>query len=536
MKKTVKYLLLIIMICPIVVSAETIEKKEAVFTSLNPVLGVEKDRSDNYYITGGETNSTVLIKMNDKKEIIFKKNLEDTAACTALSLDEEGNIYTICRKNKIFEESHVPILQQNIYQQDHLIKWSKEGNVIFDVQLDNKNDYNDYNVIKIKDNKIYIAGYALQYVKHLDCDDEYCYYDYVRLKKMHIYDLSGRLIKTMQLGNVTLSQTMGFFNTPPSATGWGDAFYKNESIIFDDNYMYVSVCEVDGELFFGKYDLNGNKIWEKELGVGGNNSIVGLEKSNDGNFIAVGSIRSNNIEEIKYEEDNKTSPLIIKFSPNGDILYSKIIKGRGEVISIKNKDNGYYIVVSLRDKNIEEVNNENTGNYLLKYDYDFNIKDSVELENYSLYVNDIKNEGVIVQDNWGYFINYVSKTSNIKEENVVLLKKDKRTLANLFKDTDLDVTDKTLNWKIADESIVKIEEGEIIPLAVGETTISTVQKRIDYVVNVKVTEEDLPKGDIPSQVNEILTNPKTSTPIIMVIVVITIMAIISIRNIKKRNS
>ena len=78
-----------------------------------------------------------------------------------------------------------------------------------------------------------------------------------------------------------------------------------------------------------------------------------------------------------------------------------------------------------------------------------------------------------------------------------------------IKDIFSDIEPSKINWKVEDESILKIENNTIIPLKVGVTEILGELDGIQYRLKVEVTED-------------LLVNPKTYTPIIIIISLLTI--------------
>ena len=70
------------------------------------------------------------------------------------------------------------------------------------------------------------------------------------------------------------------------------------------------------------------------------------------------------------------------------------MKGNGDFISLKYKDNGYYGLISFYEPNVNEYNNESTGDYLVRYDLDFNVQSIYYLDNYAVNLFDLDENGI----------------------------------------------------------------------------------------------------------------------------------------------
>jgi surface protein len=97
------------------------------------------------------------------------------------------------------------------------------------------------------------------------------------------------------------------------------------------------------------------------------------------------------------------------------------------------------------------------------------------------------------------------------EENITInIRENENTkLSDIF--PKLLTTDEDIEWTVADSSIVKIENGDIIPLKVGETDVTTQIQSQDFKLHVTVI-------DVPSLWN----NPKTGDKFFIILAVILI--------------
>lgn len=130
--------------------------------------------------------------------------------------------------------------------------------------------------------------------------------------------------------------------------------------------------------------------------------------------------------------------------------------------------------------------------FIKKSNYDYEETDKiVGCEDYivRLYYKKIKQEAKSDTIN-------ITQTKNIK-------------MSTYFKDLETPAT--TISYRVLDTSIAEVDnEGNITPLKVGETDIIATADGIEYTLHLRVTED-------------MLTNPDTASPIIMILCVIGIL-------------
>ena len=100
----------------------------------------------------------------------------------------------------------------------------------------------------------------------------------------------------------------------------------------------------------------------------------------------------------------------------------------------------------------------------------------------------------------------------------------------------MDDLDLVRDCVIEDETIAKIEDGKIIPLAVGKTEIIVNYKDNQYRIVLNVTEDDLINGDVSIDDEEpLIENPHTGTILPIGISLLIIGAgIVNYKNIKNK--
>lgn len=160
-----------------------------------------------------------------------------------------------------------------------------------------------------------------------------------------------------------------------------------------------------------------------------------------------------------------------------DILFRKVV---GEELKESNEIKGLV-------DDINEIIEEMPGYTYVSYDTD--------KHNYGcggkiirLYYKNVKQES--------------NETVNISEIKNIKMK-------SYFK--DLESTKTTVSYRVLDTSIAKVDsEGNIKPLKVGETEIIATANGVEYILHLRVTQE-------------MITNPDTASPIIMILCVIGIL-------------
>lgn len=129
-------------------------------------------------------------------------------------------------------------------------------------------------------------------------------------------------------------------------------------------------------------------------------------------------------------------------------------------------------------------------------------------------------DDVLVEEQYGKIVLGVNKNINIKiSENL------DNNIKDIFKDLADNIDWENLDYKIEDETIVKYENGQFIPLKVGETNVIINNQNTRYNLNIVVYDdvvtEDEEKEDIPKE-----ENPNTKTSSIIVSVILMIIGVI----------
>ena len=97
-----------------------------------------------------------------------------------------------------------------------------------------------------------------------------------------------------------------------------------------------------------KLDVNGNILWEKNLGGLENDGIASIQQANDGGYVAIGSTYSSNID---VSENNGASDFwVLKLDSSGNILWEKSFGDIGNdygTYAQQTTDGGYVVVGTL---------------------------------------------------------------------------------------------------------------------------------------------------------------------------------------------
>ncbi len=80
-----------------------------------------------------------------------------------------------------------------------------------------------------------------------------------------------------------------------------------------------------------KFDKNGNVIWYKTFGTSTVDVFYSAALDKDGNIVCVGSVGSNDKDAAGFNKPaNKSAAAIVKYDPNGNVIWKNIIGGNGD--------------------------------------------------------------------------------------------------------------------------------------------------------------------------------------------------------------
>lgn len=483
-----KGLFLLVLLFPVIVFAEKINSEKIADINTLYLLDFVMDSNNNYYLAGGNEEGH-LFKYNANKELVIRKTLEDFSYCYSVYVDNNDNIYALCTKTEVFESSEVQYLPNiNKYPQSYIIKLTNNFEIVFAKTFVGTKDISSIGQIFVKDNYIYYLSPEMIFGNYLRTEDNDAYYKYDFTNYLYKLDLNGNLVSKKAVSE-TLERERSFMVTRPSSWGSGSIVAPSRNILMEADVFYYAWAGT-GRVY--KCDYNGNVIWSTKIDNA--NSIRFITKTNDGNFLISGS----------RLENSATKPYMAIIDSDGHLIKEIPINasGKGTVDNIINADHGYYALFHVTSGTIEEINSNQTGYYVVKFDYNFNVKDKVKLPNYYPWLFKEK-AGVYGSVDYRTLYKFESDfTEDLAKDKVIKIT-EKIDLKTLF---DVDLSE--ANWSIDDTSILKIENKEIIPLKVGTTTITTRIDNIDYLVNITV--EAVPnKEEEEDEQEEQKPNPET---------------------------
>lgn len=167
-------------------------------------------------------------------------------------------------------------------------------------------------------------------------------------------------------------------------------------------------------------------------------------------------------------------------------------------MAIKCKDNGYYGLIYFSEKNINEYNNDSYGDYLVRYDLDFNLESIVKLSNYSVNLFDLQDEGidVLLYDKLQHFnteFDYKVNVLNPENGGKITLQEDREYYQNEevvlnvqenegYKLKEIQVIDK-------DGNRIDVNDNNTFIMPASEVTITPIFKKLNNKIIVVSKDE-----------------------------------------------
>jgi len=129
----------------------------------------------------------------------------------------------------------------------------------------------------------------------------------------------------------------------------------------------------DYDALIVKFDALGNEIMQRTFGGSAVDIFYSVIKTNDGNFIAVGSTTSSDYD-ITDSYSGDTDALIVKFYPNGNEIWQSVV-GEWNIDlfnDVVETNSGEYIAVGSSGR-VNTNGGVNRDGYMIKYDFNGNI-------------------------------------------------------------------------------------------------------------------------------------------------------------------
>ena len=503
MKKTTLVLLVFFLIinanyCVIADQLELIDEWDTDFL----IWDIEQDINNNYYLAGSNWDGAALNKYDNNKNLTYSKFLTESKLCyeaVCVSVVDENNIYVLGDdiENYLYDPGHniTHEVEENKLTHTHLVKLDSNGNILIDKDLTQTNDISYYFGMKIYEENIYVIGYEYQLVNYVRNEGVYDYYNYQRLISFAKLDMQGNIIKKIILGNKAVSEEIEFLNNTGHSYGggYGSVCSKEYDMIFNEGKIYV-YGSVLGQIYLSIYTTD--LVEQKSLVFSDVGDINGILETNDGNFLAYGSV---DIQTLDSNKDSKSCPIIIKYSPELEVIKYEVIEGRGEISAMKLKDDGYYALFYLREVNIPSFNNDKRGNYIARINDDFNIDDSCYLTGYWFGVFDLNEIGVSVVNNLGFIqhygtnFDYPVQVENPDKGGELVLTEDREYYSgeevSFSVQPDEGYELKEIQITEASGNTIELIDEDSFMMPSSEVTIKPVFKKINYSIFVVDKEE-----------------------------------------------
>jgi hypothetical protein len=170
----------------------------------------------------------------------------------------------------------------------------------------------------------------------------------------------------------------------------GDDIYRDMITTEDGGFLSVGFTNSFGaggyDFYLLKTDNNGNVLWAKTYGGSNDDMATNIKKLADGNYIVCGETKS-------FGEGNG-DVLIIKVSPNGDLIWSKTYGGKEEehYASLDVLTSGGFIIASQTDsygegKDILLIKTDSGGNSCCSRDLEGVIENVVTVDEQAVELN-----------------------------------------------------------------------------------------------------------------------------------------------------
>ena len=491
MKKVVLFLL--ILLFPIIVNAEKTNRDLQIDTNIDAIEGLNIDKDGNSYFTG-RIRKAAIEKYNSNKELVSTKNLDDYDYCFSMDMDSKDNIYVLCKKNVIFVGYGIEERFFNEYEQYDLIKLNTNLEIIYKKSFMGQYDISVSPIIKVINDELFIANSEYIFDGYSREDDEKKYFNY--LYNSYIYKMNeedGEIQSKKPLRESSTQREIGYYKAMPMGGG-GSGTFDNEKFVVKDDHFYILI---DGIL--AKCDFNGNIIWSKVIIQEPGVHLYKITESNDGNIVVVGGIDEDSSNGYSFID---VIPILAVVDPDGNVISQKKTEtnGKGYISNIHNADHGYYIIYRIYSGEFEGINPDGTtGDYVVKTDYNFKIKDVIKTDYRSMGLVKAQ-QGVYVYEA-GNLVQYTSVFEDNNTEKEITMG-ESISLGALF-DVDLSSAD----WSIDDPSIIKIEDKKIVSLKPGTTIITSTFEGNDYIATIVVKEvtpePEKEKSDEPKNPNTV---------------------------------
>ena len=215
--------------------------------------------------------------------------------------------------------------KNNFYPDGMLIKYNQEGNVEWAKEIGDKNSECINTVVQSSDGGYIVGGYfdssSIEFGNGINITNK--------------GEIDGMVIKYSSNGEVEWAEEIGgdsedYINSVAESSDGGyvvGGYFKSSTIDLGSGAILSNNGDRDGMII--KYNQNGKVEWARTIGGTDNDYITSIAECSDGGYI-VGGVASSyiNLEnEVSIANKGDEDGFIIKFKPNGEAQWAKVIGG-----------------------------------------------------------------------------------------------------------------------------------------------------------------------------------------------------------------
>ncbi len=545
---------------------EEIVKDFEITTDMTYITDVVRDKNNNIIVSGIKNKTYSLEKYDNNKNLLWIKDDLEYNYNKSMTVDDDGNIYTIAQRDVYFQDDMISI--ECPFQESYIYKTDPNGEVIFIKKLDETEFSNSATAIDYFNGKLFVLSNGSINSKPTTCKNGYCYVTFNEKTSIYSFDLDGnQIFKTTIDEEESVQEYERTFNF--CSTIVGISRYNN--FAFDEEALYGSILDYDYGYRYFKLDYDGNVIWVKKYEIQQDtpeeiDNFQDIALSPDKKKLFLGGVKNYtktfNSEEERIAYYNKvydypnsflsdnldyfTMPAIIEVNHNVELHFETSIPSAIE--SIESQDEGLYVLASLFTPNVDGLNNEVKGVYLIRYDYDFNLKDMIQVNKKATFSNNDRDECIFTYEGRTFSRYCVVKKYSYEKEVTINLKDGDLKISEVFPSLE----GKDIGWQVLDTSVATVTNNTITPLKEGKTTINALYGNDSYTIFLTIkdeveepdTPEESPKDNTKEEPKKEdkekptiidIINPNTKDGIITIVIIMLIFIILIFMLHKKYN-
>lgn len=476
----------------------------------------------------------VIVKYDKNGEELWRLE-SDYTFISDIVIDKDENIYTIdCNVESFVVEGKAT----TFVSVSHLIKYDKEGNLIYAKKLNTSDSILAADMELLEDKYILVNVSVSDYKITGETTTSYTVSQQSK-KMVNKYNLDGDFISS------TYSYSSNNKTITIKKTGASMGGSRPEKVsglsLYDDGYYLASPIFANN-FYLAKYTKEGKVVYSKQFGGTKDDVLIDVEATSDGGAIAVGYFNSTDISGI--ENKGFYDIYVLKVNSNGEIEWNKSFGGtesdKGN--NIKEYDGGYLIDCTIYSSSIDGYEIKGKNNFI-------KINKDGEIEwIYNLSKNVYPGiEGFVVKDEEVHVIgahNYRYATGGAVYSKF-----------SFYYDVDVENNEKgelivdNLSNKAGDKVTVKVKpkEGYVLGTISGVTvekiddeTYTFIMPAEDvtlipeFIIDNTIKESNDPVSLPDSEDNTSIKNPETGDYINLTIVILLLVGIIIFKCVKNK--